>query len=114
LSPQDWGSGVEPSKEKVAVVVQSKSNLGSNRHKPIEPKPRLAPRDLPMVFEKPRAEDAAKVLTELINVPKSMIPKELVEDAKAVAVLLSVKKAAFVFGSRWSKGLHTTRDENGR
>src|SRR6185369_12704637 len=35
-------------------------------------------------------------------------------DAKAIAVIPGVKKAAFVFGGRWGKGLLTRRGEDGR
>jgi len=68
-----------------------------------------APRELPVVNAKEaeRARDAAEVLKDL--------PHWLAKDAEAIAVIPGVKKAAFVFGGRWGKGLISMRDdESGR
>jgi lipid-binding SYLF domain-containing protein len=82
------------------------------RQKPyVESKPAarsIAPRDLPVVYEQEalRAADAARVLS-------TSTAQDMIKDAKAVAVIPSMKKGAFVFGARWGKGLMTMRDEDG-
>ena len=53
-----------------------------------------------------RALDAAKVLDDT--------PKWLMNGAEAIAVIAGAKKAAFVFGGAWGKGLISVRDEQGR
>jgi lipid-binding SYLF domain-containing protein len=68
-----------------------------------------APRELPAVnvAEAQRARAAAEVLADL--------PEELAEKAEAIAVIPGVKKAAFVIGGRWGKGLISVRgSENGQ
>jgi len=69
----------------------------------------MAPRDLPVVYEHQaeRARDAAKVLDEFPH-------QDWLSNAKAIAVIPGVKKAAFGFGGRWGKGLMSMRDEQGR
>jgi lipid-binding SYLF domain-containing protein len=56
--------------------------------------------------EAERALRAAEVVEEFPN-------KGLMNEARAIAVIPSVKKAAFIFGARWGKGLLTVRDDNG-
>jgi len=69
----------------------------------------IAPGNLPLVYEKEaeRAKDAARVISDFP-------PQQFLEDVKAIAVIPSVKKGAFIFGGRrWGKGLMTKRDANG-
>ena len=68
----------------------------------------IAPRDLPVVYEKEaeRANDAARVISAFPN-------QGLLDGARAIAVIPSMKKGAFVFGARWGKGLMTIRGTNG-
>jgi lipid-binding SYLF domain-containing protein len=68
----------------------------------------IAPRDLPDVYarEAERAADAADVLS-------TSTAQTMVRGARAVAVIPSVKKGAFIFGGRWGRGLMTMRDEDG-
>jgi len=81
----------------------------TQRQKPaISTAPRdIAPRNLPAVNsdEAKRARDAAKVIEEA--------PHGMISDAKAIAVIPGVKKAAFIFGGRWGRGLMTRRDDAG-
>src|SRR5215813_13077950 len=73
------------------------------------PAPRtIAPRDLPVVYEKEaeRANDAARVISAFPN-------QGLLDSARAIAVIPSMKKGAFIFGARWGKGLMTIRGTNG-
>ena len=53
-----------------------------------------------------RASEAAEVLEDFPA-------KSWLRNARAVAVIPSVKKAAFGFGARWGSGLISMRDENG-
>ncbi len=82
------------------------------RQKPyVESKPAarsIAPRDLPAVYarEAERAEDAARVVS-------TGTAQDMIKDARAVAVIPSMKKGAFIFGGRWGKGLMTMRDPDG-
>ena len=52
-----------------------------------------------------RIDDAAMVLSELHAAPDKDVPKELWDRAACVIVIPSVKKAAFVFGGEYGKGL---------
>ena len=52
-----------------------------------------------------RIQEAATVLQEIHSVPDKDIPDELWERAECVIVVPSLKKAAFVFGGEYGKGL---------
>ena len=54
---------------------------------------------------KSRIDDASAVLIELHTAPDKDVPKELWDRAACVIVIPSVKKAAFVFGGEYGKGL---------
>jgi SH3 domain-containing YSC84-like protein 1 len=54
---------------------------------------------------KSRIDDAAAVLIELHTAPDKDVPKELWDRASCVIVIPSLKKAAFVFGGEYGKGL---------
>ena len=56
-----------------------------------------------------RIAAAAVVLDELRGTPDREIPKELWDRAACVAVIPSLKKAAFVFGGEYGKGLVSCR-----
>ena len=56
-----------------------------------------------------RIAAAAVVLDELRGTPDQEIPKELWDRAACVAVIPSLKKAAFVFGGEYGKGLVSCR-----
>lgn len=60
-----------------------------------------------------RAADAAAVLTEIMNIPESSIPEELMARAHGIAVIPHVVKGAFGIGGQWGKGLLSQRNENG-
>lgn len=59
-----------------------------------------------------RIQDAAQVLKEIHAVPDKDVPQELWDKASCVIVVPSLKKAAFVFGGEYGKGLMSCR--NGR
>jgi lipid-binding SYLF domain-containing protein len=52
-----------------------------------------------------RIQEAATVLDEIHGIPDKDIPDELWQRAECVIVVPSVKKAAFVFGGEYGKGL---------
>jgi len=73
------------------------------------------PRDFPAANEEEakRAQEAAKVLAEMTTMKESGIPNSLLRDAKGIAVIPSVKKAALGIGGRWGRGLMSTRNDEG-
>jgi lipid-binding SYLF domain-containing protein len=60
-----------------------------------------------------RAAEAAKVLTEIMNIPENSIPEELMARAHGIAVIPHVVKGAFGLGGQWGKGLMSQRQEGG-
>jgi lipid-binding SYLF domain-containing protein len=59
------------------------------------------------------AGDASKAFTEIMNVKDKAIPKELLDNAEAIAVFPDVLKAAFVFGGRGGQGVISKRVKGG-
>ena len=60
--------------------------------------------------EEKRLRDAADVLHEIHETPDKDVPQELWDKAECVAVIPSVKKAAFIFGGEYGKGVMSCRD----
>lgn len=56
-----------------------------------------------------RLEEAASVVTELRTIPEKGIPEDLWSRAECVAVIPGVKKAAFVIGGEFGKGVISCR-----
>jgi SH3 domain-containing YSC84-like protein 1 len=59
--------------------------------------------------ETKRIQEAAQVLKEIHTVPDKDIPQELWNRASCVLVVPGLKKAAFVFGGEYGKGLMSCR-----
>ena len=59
--------------------------------------------------ESDRIAEAATVLNEIHTVPDKDIPKELWDRAQCVIVVPGLKKAAFVIGGEYGKGLMSCR-----
>jgi lipid-binding SYLF domain-containing protein len=59
-----------------------------------------------------RIQDAGTVLTEISAVPEKGIPQELWNKASCVMVIPGLKKAAFVIGGEYGKGLMSCRHGN--
>jgi SH3 domain-containing YSC84-like protein 1 len=57
--------------------------------------------------------NSAEVLQEIMSTPDKAIPQELLESAKCIAIIPGEKKAAFVFGGRYGKGLATCKTAHG-
>ena len=60
-----------------------------------------------------RVVRSAVVLRELAGIPERGIPSDLLNKSVCVAVIPSVKKAAFVFGGNYGKGLIACRVDGG-
>ena len=61
--------------------------------------------------EAKRIQDAATVLTEIHAIPDKDVPQDLWEKAECVLVVPGLKKAAFVIGGEYGKGLMSCRQE---
>ncbi len=62
--------------------------------------------------ETKRIAEAASVLREIHAVPDKDVPQDLWDKAQCVLVIPSLKKAAFVFGGEYGKGLMSCRHED--
>jgi lipid-binding SYLF domain-containing protein len=67
----------------------------------------------PSKDESKRVAGAADVLTELRSTPDRSIPEDIWERARCVAVIPGVKKAAFVIGGEYGKGVMSCRTSQG-
>ncbi|HEY0006807.1 MAG TPA: lipid-binding SYLF domain-containing protein [Pyrinomonadaceae bacterium] len=56
-----------------------------------------------------QAQKAARVFTEVMNVPEKAIPQELLDRAEAIGVFPNVIKAGFIVGGRGGRGVITRR-----
>ena len=63
--------------------------------------------------EEERLERAVEVLSEVMRMPEHAIPRKMLEDAYAVAVVPNVVKASFVVGGRHGKGVISIRLPDG-
>jgi lipid-binding SYLF domain-containing protein len=61
--------------------------------------------------EKERIDEAATVLKEIHAVPDKDVPEAIWNNAACVIVVPGLKKAAFVFGGEYGKGLMSCRQE---
>ena len=63
--------------------------------------------------ENSRADDASRVLGEILRIPDDSIPSNLLQEARAIAVIPNVIKAGFVVGGRRGRGLIAVRSKDG-
>jgi lipid-binding SYLF domain-containing protein len=63
--------------------------------------------------EDKRADEAVRVLSEILRIPEDSIPSNLLEEAQAIAVIPDVIKASFVVGGRRGRGLIAIRGTDG-
>jgi lipid-binding SYLF domain-containing protein len=61
--------------------------------------------------EASRIQDAGAVLNEIHGIPDKDVPSELWDRAECVIVVPSLKKAAFVFGGEYGKGLMSCKHD---
>src|SRR5213594_3939216 len=64
--------------------------------------------------ERERAQNAASVMTEIMQIPEGGIPNQLMAHAEAIAVIPHVVKGAFGLGGEYGKGLVSHRMDDGR
>ncbi len=60
-----------------------------------------------------RAENAVRVLNEVMQAPDKAIPRDLLQNAHAIAVIPDVIKAGFVVGGRRGEGLIAVKSADG-
>jgi lipid-binding SYLF domain-containing protein len=65
------------------------------------------------IVEDARADEASRVLGEILRIPEESIPSNLLQDARAIAVIPNVVKAGFVVGGRRGRGLIAVRTREG-
>ncbi len=63
--------------------------------------------------EKERAVESAAVLQQILKAPDKTIPRGLLKDARAIAVIPHVVKGAFVVGGEYGRGLVAQRESGG-
>ena len=63
--------------------------------------------------ENKRAENAVRVLKEIMMAPDKSIPKDLLQNAHAIAVIPDVVKAGLVVGGRHGDGLISVKTRDG-
>ena len=63
--------------------------------------------------EDARADEAARVLTQILRIPEESVPTNLLQEARAIAVIPNVVKAGFVVGGRRGRGLIAVRTRDG-
>ena len=63
--------------------------------------------------EAERVRDASSVLSEIMNAPDSEIPRELLDEATAIAVIPHAVKGAFMVGGEYGKGVVVHRGDTG-
>ena len=63
--------------------------------------------------ENERAEEAARVLSEIMRIPEDRIPDKLMAKAEAIAVIPNVIKAGLGVGGRRGRGLIAVRGKDG-
>jgi lipid-binding SYLF domain-containing protein len=57
--------------------------------------------------------EATTVFSQAMQMPQSEIPRNLLTDAQAIAIIPSMGRAAFVFGVQYGHGVLIVRDANG-
>lgn len=60
-----------------------------------------------------RAENAVRVLNEIMQAPDKAVPRDLLQSAHAIAVIPDVIKAGFVVGGRRGEGLISVKSADG-
>jgi len=59
--------------------------------------------------EQSRLKDACEVMKDVIGMPDKGIPRDLLNKAECLLIFPSVKKAAFMFGASYGRGVMTCR-----
>jgi lipid-binding SYLF domain-containing protein len=59
--------------------------------------------------ERERVKESGEVLKQILDMPDKGVPKSVLDTAKCVIIMPSVKKAAFVVGATYGRGVMTCR-----
>jgi SH3 domain-containing YSC84-like protein 1 len=59
--------------------------------------------------ERKRIDNSVEVLSQLMATPDNSVPNDIMDKAECIAVIPSVKKAAFIVGGNYGKGLVSCR-----
>lgn len=59
--------------------------------------------------ERKRINNSVEVLSQLMATPDNSVPNDIMDKAECIAVIPSVKKAAFIIGGHYGKGLVSCR-----
>jgi lipid-binding SYLF domain-containing protein len=65
------------------------------------------------VKQEQKAQDATRVLVEIMRIPEMAVPEKMFDEAYAIAVIPDVVKAGLVFGGRGGRGLISVRTADG-
>jgi lipid-binding SYLF domain-containing protein len=65
------------------------------------------------VAQEQKAQDAARVLAEIMRIPETAVPEKMFSEAYAIAVIPDVVKAGLVLGGRGGRGLISVRAADG-
>jgi lipid-binding SYLF domain-containing protein len=60
-----------------------------------------------------RAGNAVRVMNDIMQAPDKAIPKDLLQNARAIAVIPDMIKAGFIFGGRRGEGLISVKGSDG-
>jgi lipid-binding SYLF domain-containing protein len=60
-----------------------------------------------------RAQNAVRVLNDIMQAPDKAIPQDLLRDARAIAVIPDMLKVGFIFGGRRGEGLISVKGPDG-
>jgi lipid-binding SYLF domain-containing protein len=63
--------------------------------------------------EDARADQASRVLAEILTIPEQSIPEKLLTEAQAIVVIPDVVKVGFILGGRRGRGLIAVRNADG-
>lgn len=61
-----------------------------------------------------KLDSAKTVFEDALKAPGKEIPKQLLQNCKAIAIFPGIAKASFVFGARYGEGVLFARDDNGK
>jgi lipid-binding SYLF domain-containing protein len=61
-----------------------------------------------------RLDDAASVISEIMDTPDKGIPQDLLDKAQCIVIVPGVKKVGFVLGGKYGKGVVSCRKSGGQ
>ena len=73
----------------------------------------LAVRAADLRDDERRIHESAVVLSEILHAPDRSIPRDLIRKAYCVGVVPNLKRAGFVVGAKYGKGVVTCRIQGG-